>query len=80
MENGWTETDRIHGAKKNGQDVFWFIFEGSAKKALPQGIYSLVHPKLGEATLFLVPVSGSRDGVISYQSLFNKMPDEPKEG
>ncbi len=63
--------------KKNGQDVFWFIFEGSAEKALPQGTYRLAHPKLGEALLFLVPVGGGKDGVMSYQSLFNKMVDKP---
>jgi hypothetical protein len=36
---------------------------------LPQGLYHLDHPVMGELELFLVPIGADRDGV-TYEAVF----------
>jgi hypothetical protein len=55
------------------QEVFWFIFEGPPDKPLPQRIYTLSHPKMGTAALFLVPVAGKNKNALHYQAIFNRL-------
>jgi len=51
------------------QRAFYLLFRGP-KPLLPQGIYRLAHPQLGEVDLFLVPIRQVRDGFV-YEAVFN---------
>ena len=58
---------------KEGNELFWFIFEGPVDRPLPQMTYSLEHTQLGELPMFLVPVATSNNQVMHYQSIFNRV-------
>jgi hypothetical protein len=49
---------------------FSLIFRCPDMQVLPQRIYCLEHPAMGEISLFLVPVAQDAGGV-QYQALFN---------
>jgi hypothetical protein len=49
---------------------FSLIFIGGGRQVLPQKLYELSHPIMGQVTLFLVPVGKDERG-IQYQALFN---------
>ena len=49
---------------------FSLIFVAAGPGVLMQRLYRLKHDRLGEQTIFLVPVGKNNDGV-SYQALFN---------
>lgn len=51
-------------------DPFALLFRGPGDKPLPQRIYSITHDKMGELTLFLVPVGIDEHGRY-YEALFN---------
>ncbi len=49
---------------------FSLLFRNAASFLLPQQIYPMRHPRLGEVGIFLVPVARERDGFL-YQAVFN---------
>jgi len=49
---------------------FSLMFRGASPVVLPQKLYSLTNPTLGQLELFLVPVGRDRAGVL-YQAMFN---------
>ena len=53
------------------QDQFSLIFRGPGDPYLQQMIYSLRHEKLGELSLFLVPVGKGADG-FHYEAIINR--------
>ncbi len=60
------------GPNPAGQEVFSLLFRGPQAPFLPQGIHTLVHPHLGEMSLFLVPVGQAPDG-FQYEVVFNRI-------
>lgn len=49
---------------------FSLLFRNAASFLLPQQIYPMRHPRLGEVGIFLVPVAREREGFL-YQAVFN---------
>jgi len=49
---------------------FSLLFRSTASFPLPQQIYRMRHPSLGEVDIFLVPVAREREGFL-YQASFN---------
>ena len=54
------------------QESFSLIFQAPASRYLPQQIYRLVHNRLGEMELFLVPV-GHQGNSFLYEVIFNHL-------
>lgn len=50
---------------------FSLIFHGPGDRLLPQGLYTLRHPLVGDHDLFLVPVIGSTSERILYEACFS---------
>jgi len=59
-----------------GYEVFSLFLQGPAEPRLAQATYTMDHPVLGAAPLFLVPV-GALPGGIRYEALFNRRRGEP---
>ncbi len=49
---------------------FSLLFRNAASFLLPQQIYAMRHPRLGEVGIFLVPIAREREGFL-YQAVFN---------
>jgi hypothetical protein len=58
-------------------EQFSLIFTGVQSPWLQQGSYKLVHPRLGECELFLVPI-GPDTAHMRYQAVFSRL--IPKTG
>ena len=54
-----------------GPDGFTLLFRGALPGWLPQRIYRLRHPALGELDIFLVPL-GPDAGGFRYEAVFNR--------
>ena len=54
-----------------GDRSFSLIFRSDSRSDLPQAIYALGHPKLGDLELFLVPIGPDPEGGMRYQAVFN---------
>lgn len=59
--------EAMHGAARA---PFSLLFRNTASFLLPQQIYQMRHPALGEIGIFLVPVAREREGFL-YQAVFN---------
>jgi|SRR5271170_563154 len=58
--------------RSNAQlEQFSLIFTGVASPWLPQALYTLVHPEMGECELFLVPVGPDASGM-RYEAAFSR--------
>ncbi|GEM_PF-280834 len=53
-----------------GMERFSIYFDGPQDLCLPQNVYHLEHPAMGELDLFLVPVAASEKG-FRYEAVFN---------
>jgi hypothetical protein len=54
------------------QQVFSILFRGPADRFIPQRTYKLMHHRLGEVDIFLVPVGQDKEG-FQYQAVFNHL-------
>jgi hypothetical protein len=54
------------------QVQFSILFQGPGNLFLQQSIYPMAHDKLGEFSLFLVPVAKNESG-FQYEAVFNRM-------
>lgn len=54
------------------QEAFSLIFQGPKDLLLPQKIYQLAHDRLGNGSLFLVPIERTENG-IKYEACFNRL-------
>jgi len=54
-----------------GDHSFSLIFRSNSRSHLPQAIYAVGHPKLGDLELFLVPIGPDAEGRMRYQAVFN---------
>jgi hypothetical protein len=53
-------------------EQFSLIFKGPLSPSLQQGTYTLLHPEMQQAALFLVPL-GPRDGRMAYEAVFARL-------
>jgi hypothetical protein len=58
-------------------EQFSLLFRGPLVPHCAQGIYSLQHEKMGELSLFLVPVGPDGEGM-RYQAVFSRLRDATK--
>jgi hypothetical protein len=65
-----THTQSINAASSRKSTTYMLRFLGSSEKALPQGIYTLEHDKLGTLKLMLVP---SGDGQQLYAAIITHL-------
>ncbi|HJR75224.1 MAG TPA: hypothetical protein VJ806_16490 [Luteimonas sp.] len=49
---------------------FSLLFRNTSSFLLPQQMYPMRHPRLGEVGIFLVPIAREREGFL-YQAVFN---------
>lgn len=56
------------------QEIYSLFFKSPKEYFLPQRTYELEHERLGDVTLFLVPVEETEDG-FRYESVFNLLID-----
>lgn len=56
--------------EQDGMERFSVFFDGPRNVILPQKTYQLQHNQMGEIDLFLVPISGDRNG-FRYEAVFN---------
>lgn len=61
--------ERLHSPSPRAQP-FSVLFTADGANAWAQGQYALVHPQLGELTLFLVPIE-PRAGQARLEAIFN---------
>ena len=61
---------RLHPAHRFREQPFSLSLSGPRQPLLPQGIYPLRHPQLGQVDLFLVP-SGQDAQSTQYEVTFN---------
>lgn len=54
-------------------DGFSLVFKGPIDNVLPQSIYKLTHDKVGEISLFLVPVIYGKTDATYYESVFSRL-------
>jgi hypothetical protein len=52
-------------------EPFSLEFVGPAAPLLPQAIYPLEHPDMGDVDLFLVPLGPGPGGGVRYEAVFN---------
>lgn len=55
---------------------FSLIFHGPESSFLPQRTYTFSHGKLGELSLFIVPIARA-GGAFHYQAIFNRLSPQP---
>jgi hypothetical protein len=60
----------LQGNEQGGMERFSVFFDGPPNVRLPQQTHHLVHDKMGEVDLFLVPISGDEKG-FRYEAVFN---------
>jgi hypothetical protein len=53
-----------------GMERFSVLFSGPADVFLPQQIYRVTHPEMGELEIFLVPIAKESDG-FRYEAVYN---------
>jgi len=53
-------------------EQFSLIFQGPMTPLLPQQILTLKHDKLGELSLFFVPIGPLEEGGMGYEVIFNR--------
>jgi hypothetical protein len=56
--------------KSGRRQGFSVLFRGPMEPILPQRVYTLEHPKLGEIQLFLVPIGPDGTG-LRYEAVFS---------
>ena len=56
--------------EQTGMERFSVFFDGPGDTRLPQNVYSLTHEQMGQFDIFLVPISGDRNG-FRYEAVFN---------
>lgn len=57
-------------SEEQGMERFSVFFAGSPEFLLPQSMYRLAHPEMGEFDVFLVAIAQESDG-FRYEAVFN---------
>ena len=61
----------VESTSSGGFARFSLLFHGPGDRLLPQGLYTLRHPLVGDQDLFLVPVIGSNAERVIYEACFS---------
>ena len=56
----------------NGK-CFSLLFSDATEDVVPQGTYFFDHDIMGELLLFIVPIGPGADGILRYESIFNRI-------
>jgi hypothetical protein len=64
------ETRAVDASEEQGMERFSVFFYGSPEFLLPQSMYRLAHPEMGEFDIFLVPIAHDQQGY-RYEAVFN---------
>ena len=64
------ESRPSEAAEEQGMERFSVFFSGSPEFLLPQSLYRLVHPEMGEFDIFLVAVAQEPTGY-RYEAVYN---------
>ena len=67
----------VERAASGGYSRFSLLFHGPGNRVIPQGLYTLRHPLVGDQEIFLVPVVGSTPDRALYEACFN-VPEPPR--
>ena len=67
-----TEAEPIGSPRPDAarRQPFSLVFTGPQQPLLPQAIYRLEHPEMGELDIFLVPIGSDPEGT-RYEAVFN---------
>jgi hypothetical protein len=76
LENYELELTEVTDQSNAQLEQFSLIFTGVDSPLLQQGTFTLVHPRLGECQLFLVPIGPNGAGM-RYQAAFSRFLPEP---
>ena len=60
-----------------GMERFSALFNGPGELLLPQGVYHFAHDRMGDFDIFLVPISGDKNGY-RYEAVFNYFKKSPE--
>jgi hypothetical protein len=61
----------VEHVKTEQEETFSLFFHGPPDPFMPQAIHKLKNERMGEVSLFLVPVGQDREG-FRYESVFNR--------
>jgi len=50
---------------------FSLVFHAPGGELLPQQIFTVRHPRVGDLEIFLVPLGPQRDGAMAYEAVFS---------
>ncbi len=69
------ELELIEVTDKSNQDAerFSLVFKGPLDKPFDQRIYALNNEKMGDISLFLVPIAFGKRDAMYYESIFNRL-------
>jgi hypothetical protein len=67
------ELIEVTDISRENVEGFSLVFKGPLEKPFEQRIHKITHPKMGETTLFLVPITYGKMDAMYYQALFNRV-------
>jgi hypothetical protein len=70
------ELIEVTDTSRENLEGFSLVFKGPLEKSFEQRIHKIKHPKMGENTLFLVPIAYGKMDAMYYQAVFNRLIEE----
>lgn len=72
---GMVEVELVDIADHTRENLesFSLLFKGPKGKFFDQRLYKVMHPKMGELELFLVPVVHEKQDAFYYESVFSRL-------
>lgn len=72
------EVELIDITEKNTDDSerFSLVFKGPKDKPVGQRIYEMNHDKMGDMSIFLVPITYGKPDAMYYEAVFNRLKEK----
>jgi hypothetical protein len=67
----------VQGHSTRTQEQFSLFFHGPRETNLGQGTFHLEHDRIGDFSIFLVPIGPDKEGM-RYQAVFNRFREQPR--
>ena len=67
------ELIEVTDTSRENVESFSLVFKGPLEKPFEQRIHKIRHAKMGETSLFLVPITYGKMDAMYYQALFNRV-------
>jgi hypothetical protein len=67
------ELIEVTDISRKNVEGFSLVFGGPLGKPFEQRIHKIKHPKMGEISLFLVPITYGKMDAMYYQAVFNRL-------